>query len=157
MSRKTKIYLVLALLVGAVLSALAFWIRSAVTTSRADRFFDLGWLHSASGEEVEEEGAWFRTLSPRQQRASAHRALTRSDGERGGANHHDAFFVLAEHGNEESIPYLLDWLKARGDLQEGHGIICIRGHCVDALEKITGRKLGYNYSDWKDWDKRSDR
>jgi hypothetical protein len=152
MSRKAKVSVAVALFAGLGLLALTLFTRlAAVRSSGDDGFLDLDWLNTASDKELEEYEARWRTLSPQQKRTLAHRALTRTSG-----NHHDAFLILVEHGKEESVPYLLDWLQAQGDLR-GDGVVCTRSHCVEALEKITGKKLGYNYSDWKGWDKQPDR
>ena len=98
--------------------------------------FDMGWYEQASDQEMEEAHSWFQTAQPEEKRELAHRALGRP-----GLIHHDALIVLAEVGNKESVPYLLDWLKSQGDL-EGDGIDCARWSCVEALEKITGKKPG---------------
>lgn len=115
------------------------------------RSFDPDWLDQASDHGFEEAGRWFETASPKEKRELAHRALCRPN-----LRHHDAFVVLVEVGNEESVPYLLDWLKSQGDIQ-GDAVGCARAHCIEALEKITGKKLGCDYEDWKDWERNSDR
>lgn len=144
-SRKAKIAVAVALLLGLGLSSVAIYAHRAAI-ARGDRLFDLDGLETASAEEMDEAIAWFHSLSSPQKRRIAHRALARPKG-----NHHDALIVLTDHGDQSSIPYLLDWLKAQGELR-GDGIVCTRSHCIEALEKITGKKLGYNYSTWKDWD-----
>ena len=147
MSRKAKVCATVGLLIGLGLSALAVYAHLAEMRSRGERSFDLDWLNTASEQELEEYEAWFQALPPRQKRKLAHRALDRPD-----ANHHDALLTLVGHGKDESVPYLLDWLKAQGDFQGG-GMVCTRAHCLEALEKITGKELGCDYSDWEDWDR----
>ena len=145
MSRRWKIAVAAAVVLG--LSALAVQ-RHMAAAACADRCFDMKWLEAASTEELYHHVSWFKGLSPSKKRELAHRALARPE-----AMHHDAFIVLAEHGTEESVPYLLDWLRTQDDVKDSI-IVCTRGHCIEALEKITGMKLGYNYSDWQDWEKK---
>lgn len=67
--------------------------------------------------------------------------------------HHNTYFFFQEHGVEQDVPVLLYGLKAMGETTN-RGMDCERGHCVDALRKITGTNVGYNYSDWARWWKR---
>ena len=88
---------------------------------------------------------WFETAASEEQREVAHKILGYPFG-----NHHDAYLVLVKHGNEESIPYLLNRLK---QFKYNDFIECTHDHCIEALKKITGKDLGHNYEDWKEWEK----
>jgi len=149
MSHKWKIAAATAAVL-ALLALLALAVqRHMVAAARAEKFCDAKWVHVASPEELDEWRAWFEGLAPAEKRTLAHEALARA-----GADEHDAFLVLVEHGTEESVPLLLDWLKKQADLEKGTGILCTRDHCLEALMGITGMDLGCNYSDWQDWEKK---
>ena len=83
---------------------------------------------------------WFATAAPKEQREVAHKIISYPFG-----NHHDAYLVLVKHGNEESIPYLLNRLK---QYKDNDFMECTQDHCIEALKKITGKNLGHNYDDW---------
>lgn len=84
-------------------------------------------------------------LSPEDKRKIAHRVLKRPI-----SFHHDAYIILIEYGNEESIPYLLNGLKWYDFFNhDGDFTACTKDHCLEALRRITGKDLGTNYSDWK--------
>ncbi|MBW2194698.1 MAG: hypothetical protein JRF37_03755 [Deltaproteobacteria bacterium] len=88
---------------------------------------------------------WWEKSSPYEKRQLAHRVLKRPI-----SFHHDAFIILIEHGNEESIPYLLNGLKWYDFFNRDDDFMeCTKIHCLDALRKITGKDLGTKYSDWK--------
>jgi|GEM_PF-2891033 len=63
---------------------------------------------------------------------------------------HDTYFFFQKHGTENDIPFLLYGLYSMGETTNGL-IVCTRSHCVEALSKITGTNVGYNYSDWAKW------
>lgn len=91
---------------------------------------------------------WWEQASAEEQRQVAHQILRYPVG-----NHHDAFLILTEFGNSESIPYLLNGLKWYEFFNRGEDFILYsRDHCLDALRKITGKDLGTKYTDWKDID-----
>ena len=58
-------------------------------------------------------------------------------------------------GDASSVPHLIHVLRVFGDaelpLAPGVGVLCTQSHCVDALEHITGAKVGISYSSWKRW------
>ncbi len=67
---------------------------------------------------------------------------------------HDACLSLVQGGGDKnSVPHLIAALRSFGDVEPGprDGIICTQEHCVRALERITGAKVGYSYSSWKRW------
>jgi len=66
-------------------------------------------------------------------------------------NHHDAFLVLETQGNHESIPYLLRALSWQ-QMPDGNGtVVCTTEHCVDCLQKLTGKDFGCLHEDWVEW------
>ena len=65
--------------------------------------------------------------------------------------HHDAFLVLSEFGDAESIPYLLAGLRWQPHTAPGEPMKCTKLHCLEALRAITGHNAGLNYSDWATW------
>jgi hypothetical protein len=68
---------------------------------------------------------------------------------------HDACGGLLRVGDESSVPHLIRVLRFFGDaelpLPPDVGIVCTHAHCVDALEHITGVKVGISYLSWKRW------
>ena len=59
---------------------------------------------------------------------------------------HDSFIYLQEVGDESSLPYLIRALGRMGEIQ-----MCTKGHCVDALEAISGEKFGEDVEAWERW------
>jgi hypothetical protein len=51
------------------------------------------------------------------------------------------------------VPHLIKALRLfpDGELKPGEGMICTQAHCVEALERITGAKVGVSYSSWRRW------
>ncbi len=92
------------------------------------------------------DAGWIEEASPEEQRRTAHAALALPWG-----RHHDAFVILARHGDAGSVPYLIRGLRRMGDLEPGGGMTCSRAHCVEALERITGYRAGWNHRDWARW------
>ncbi len=86
-------------------------------------------------------------------RLELHRILDRATSEHDGI--HDACGGLFYVGDESSVPHLIRVLKFFGDaelpLPPGVGLVCTQWHCVGALEKITGVKVGVSYASWKRW------
>ena len=71
-------------------------------------------------------------------------------------NHHDAFIAIIEVGDKDSIPYLIRALKwqhveHKDAVAKRELVPCTFKHCVDALEKLAGKKLGWEYETWEDW------
>ena len=66
-------------------------------------------------------------------------------------NHHDAFLVLEQVGNHESIPYLIRALKMQQNADSDGVVICTAEHCVDCLQRLTGMNFGYEPDDWQKW------
>jgi len=66
-------------------------------------------------------------------------------------NHHDAFLVLEQVGNHESIPYLIRALKMQQTADSDSVVICTTDHCVDCLQRLTGMNFGYEYEAWQKW------
>jgi hypothetical protein len=66
---------------------------------------------------------------------------------------HDACLSFGARGDWAAVPHLIRALRAFGDEEPGPnvGIICSWGHCVNALERITGAKVGHSYSAWQHW------
>jgi len=67
---------------------------------------------------------------------------------------HDAFLGLVSDGDSSSVPHLIRALRLFPDSEyEGKnvGLECTHRHCIDALERITGAKVGVSYSSWKTW------
>jgi hypothetical protein len=88
---------------------------------------------------------WWEKSSSSEKRKLAQRALKYPLG-----FHHDACIILIDHGNEESVPYLLTYLKWYDYFNKDDDfIVCTKSHCLEALQKITGESLGDHYSDWK--------
>ena len=75
---------------------------------------------------------------------------------------HDAFLILANIGNKDSVPILIralkwqNWLHNK-DMEAGEGVVCTYSHCRDRLETLTGMNLGYDYDAWKKWWKQTGR
>ena len=86
-------------------------------------------------------------------RRTDHKILDRATDEHSGV--HDACSELLYVGDDSSVPHLIRVLRVFGDaelpLPPGVGILCTQSHCVDALEHITGAKVGISYSSWKRW------
>jgi len=66
-------------------------------------------------------------------------------------NHHDAFLVLEQVGNHESIPYLIRALKMQETADSDGVVICTAEHCVSCLQRLTGMNFGYEHYDWQKW------
>jgi len=66
-------------------------------------------------------------------------------------NHHDAFIMLEQFGNRESIPYLIRALAWQQMPDDTGTVVCTTDHCVDALRKLTGEDFAYSHSDWSRW------
>ncbi len=119
--------LVVALSACAVLAILLYhqwWVPN-------QRLKDLQWMDTASKDDLKEV---------------AQRVLTCPVGV-----HHDAFLVLFEVGDAESIPYLLAGLRWQPYTGKGGVMPCTKAHCLEALRRITGHDAGLNYSDWATW------
>lgn len=86
-------------------------------------------------------------------RRTLHEILDRATDENDGI--HDACGELLHVGDESSVPHLIRALRFFGDgelpLPPGVGLVCTQSHCVDALEHITGAKVGISYSSWRAW------
>jgi hypothetical protein len=91
-----------------------------------------------------EDVAWWNAAAPDERRCVCHIILQYSQ-----AGHHDAYVALIQYGNNDSIPILIHALKCEGDTKKGELMDCQKGHCLEALVKITGKDLGVNYSDWE--------
>ena len=63
---------------------------------------------------------------------------------------HNIYFFFTQHGTVDDLPILLYGLRGMGE-SKGPSFVCTRGHCVDALRRITGADVGWNYSDWAAW------
>ena len=75
---------------------------------------------------------------------------------------HDAFLALEKVGNKDSIRCLiwaLRWQNVmhRKDIANEEMIECTYGHCICALEKLTGMSFGGDYKAWKNWWKQTGR
>ena len=113
----------LALIVGAAaLLYFEWWVPNC-------KFFDVNWYDKASKEEL---------------KTTAHRVLILPF-----PDPHDAFLVLKDAGDVDSIPYLLWALRWQPDTKGT--MICTKSHCLDALRKITGHNAGENYKEWATW------
>jgi len=71
-------------------------------------------------------------------------------------DHHGAFLALQKVGNKDSIPYLIRSLegleKKYPDALTSGFVICTYGHCLTALDALTGmEELGNDYKTWKKW------
>jgi hypothetical protein len=67
---------------------------------------------------------------------------------------HDAAAALANVGDASSVPHLIRALHFFADQEIAgtkFGIICTQAHLVEALQRITGAKVGVSYSSWKRW------
>ena len=91
--------------------------------------------------------------SPTEERDRFHQILDRARNEEDGV--HDACGGLIHVGDQSSVPHLIRVLRLFPDEEiagkPGRGIVCTQGHCVMALERITGAKVGVSYSSWKRW------
>ncbi|HAE40950.1 MAG TPA: hypothetical protein DCG57_20305 [Candidatus Riflebacteria bacterium] len=85
-------------------------------------------------------------FSPPHLRDICHRVISFPFG-----NHHDAFLVLEQHGNHESIPYLIWALKWQQQPDAAGTVTCATEHCVDILQKLTGKDFSFVYEDWQSW------
>ncbi len=92
--------------------------------------------------------SWLNNTPAQEKIKIAHKVLRYPIG-----NHHDAFIILVHHGNEDSIPYLINALKwyERFNKEEDDFIACTKTHCLEALRKITGKDMGNNTIAWKNW------
>jgi len=64
---------------------------------------------------------------------------------------HDAFLLSIEFGNAKTVPLLIEALKKQPETQPEENMGCTKGHCLEALWKLTGHHAGPNYADWKKW------
>jgi hypothetical protein len=91
--------------------------------------------------------------SQAEQRMTLHRILDRATNQNDGI--HDACGSLVTLGDASSVPHLIGALQFFPDEEiagkSGVGIVCTQSHCVDALERITGAKVGVSYSSWRQW------
>ena len=85
---------------------------------------------------------WFYNAPVKERREVAHQVLNLPYG-----NFHDAYLILKDIGNHESIPILLKHLKKFP--KDGDFRPCSQVHCLDALQKITGQEIGYDYEKWQ--------
>lgn len=93
-----------------------------------------------------QDTVWWERSSPEEKRQLAHQILKYPII----GIHHDAFLILVDHGNKESIPYLLNSLKWYEFFNKDEGFtVCTKDHCLEALRKVTGKDLGTNYVDWQ--------
>jgi len=72
------------------------------------------------------------------------------------AGGHDAFIALERVGNKDSIPYLIRALKWQNvqhgkPIEDGDLMVCTYGHCLGALEKLTGMNFRGDYKAWRKW------
>ena len=88
---------------------------------------------------------WWRTTSPEEMRSTAHWVLRFPVG-----NHHDAFLVLYQTGNAESVPLLIRALRWHNVSGEDF-IPCTTEHCLDALRNLTGHDAGATTLEWRAW------
>ncbi len=85
------------------------------------------------------------------QRSAAHEALDRAKDADGV---HDACGSLVTVGDASSVPHLIRALRFFPDVEvsgPGYGVIDTQAHCVEALQRITGERVGYSFSVWKLW------
>lgn len=68
-------------------------------------------------------------------------------------NHHDACILLARYGDTGSIPCMLNGMKwAESEADPLHRLPdCTHAHCREALEKVTGQKVGSSHAEWEEW------
>jgi len=85
-----------------------------------------------------------KLLSPAEQRKVLHRIL------RWPGVHHDAYIALIEVGEETSVPFLIKSLQWQPRTPDGL-MVCTKGHCLEALKRITGADAGIEYEDWAAW------
>lgn len=67
-----------------------------------------------------------------------------------GENLHDGSIELEFIGDLNSVPALLIVLKEYPPDSNG-GRACPGSHALEALEKITGKKVGIKYEQWNSW------
>ena len=102
-------------------------------------FYFLVWLPNTKLGDLD----FLENATSEEQREVAHKVLRFPLG-----NHHDAYQILVEIGNESSIPYLLNRLKDYdhdNDIRE-----CTETHCLEALREITGKDFGFDFEKWKE-------
>jgi len=88
-----------------------------------------------------------RSLPTADRLAALHDALTRP------GDPHDVILEIGRIGDPTSVPFLIDALAKQGTVpREGlYGVICTRGHVLDALQAITNHDAGPNAEDWRPW------
>ena len=126
---RTRLRVSLAIVIFGVLSGvlyvyLMWWIPN-------QKMRDADWCVSASRDEI---------------RRVCHRVIRTPWG-----NHHDAFILLQEVGDADSIPLLiraLQWQKPAG---EKGFMVCTTVHCLDALRSLTGHDAGRTFLAWDQW------
>jgi hypothetical protein len=89
---------------------------------------------------------WYETATPAEMKATAEQLLWFPP-----LGHHDAFIILIDYGDVDSIPSLMQGLWWQPNTPKGGAMVCTKLHCLEALRKITGHNAGRNYSDWRDW------
>jgi len=130
MTRSVKLLLVVLAAAAFAFAALSLFLYYQWWVPN-QRLKDLQWMNAAGNNDLKE---------------AAQRVLTCPVG-----GHHDAFLLLSEVGDAESIPYLLWGLRWLPDTPKGGVMPCTKAHCLEALRRITGHNAGLNYSDWAEW------
>ena len=89
---------------------------------------------------------WRSKASPAEQLSLAHKIL-----QWGFGDPHDAFLIVLEQAQPESMHCLMTGLRRQEHTASGGVMVCTKGHCLEALRRITNHDLGSNYEDWIDW------
>jgi hypothetical protein len=113
----------------------------------------LSWLYiEISYPNIQLQTAEWSSGNPLSQRAATkarnagHKVLSHRFG-----NHHDAFVILGNVGNAESIPYLINALQWQSPPHEDGSVVCTTHHCISRLRELTGEWYGTDYIKWKKW------
>jgi len=113
----------------------------------------LSWLYiEVSLPNMQLQTAEWSSGNPLSQRAATkarnacHKVLSHRYG-----NHHDAFVILGNVGNAESIPYLINALQWQSPPHEDGSVVCTTHHCISRLRELTGEWHGADYIKWKKW------
>ena len=96
--------------------------------------FLIGYVQFWSPYQKLNDSDWFESSTAEEQRRVAHQVLSWPVGNDA---HHDAFLVLGEHGNLDSVPYIITALKRRAFFYESDLLSDTDSHGFMALNRIT--------------------
>jgi hypothetical protein len=128
MTKKQKFLTIISFIIFSIASVVLFlyietWIPNC-------KMRDINWYEHASNEEL---------------RSVCHKVLRFPIG-----LHHDAFIILTEVGNKDSVPIIIRSLKWQTPPKENM-MVCTTGHALESLRSLTGKEFGFEPKKWEEW------